>query len=171
MVLVPLALTACSNGKVIDPAQGGDLAAIHDAGWGCVDYDASVDARYPGPSCTAEAGTEDPVCDQWIRTTEPAGMATAACGIKFQPPPYFCVGDVLGPPACNAGPSGDAFCDAWATQYVVGDGRGLSFCGVPKGKDTGFCALRWSCGQPAGAYDCFCVERNGTAGCEAICQK
>jgi hypothetical protein len=87
--------------------------------------------------------------------------------------------------ACHTGPDGDAFCSAYLTQYVLGDGVASSKCVTacaPADDFDGVCATTTGAGYPAitpvgqpcgPAGDCeglsMCVTRNGQSRCEMPC--
>lgn len=87
--------------------------------------------------------------------------------------------------ACHTGADGDAFCSAYLTQYVLGEGVASARCITacrPADDFDGLCATtagagpfaQTPVGQPCGpSNDCeglsMCVTRNGQSRCELPC--
>jgi len=87
--------------------------------------------------------------------------------------------------ACHTGSDGDAFCSAYLTQYVLGDGVASARCVTacqPADAFDGICATTSGAGgfaltpvgQPCGpSTDCeglaMCITRNGQSRCELPC--
>jgi hypothetical protein len=168
-VLVCLTALGCGGP---DPLHGGggDPLLLRDAGSACSNFTATAPVDLDaGPYCGSPNFHEDPACDAWVNRMLPPGWPIAAWCYDWQ-----CTVQPTGngTPACKTGAAGDAYCSAWASQFVRGAGTALESCvGFEANNVNGWCEPRELCGATGcDPTDSLCVERVGKASCENACQ-
>jgi hypothetical protein len=187
--LVGLAIASSCGGQIIgylDDAgvyHASDGAVLFSPGAACAGWDASHVAD-PAPACDGGPDDDsgdggDPICTLWALGFSPPGFPIneSYCGqtndagrlcVKSGEP--FAVAEQC--PAQSA--AGNAFCSAWAQQFVV-KGTATSFCDAVQGPNQ---TWLFGCTTTAyGAYKGFCpvgtlavVGDDGGASCSLPCQ-
>jgi hypothetical protein len=156
-------------------SKGGDLDALDPPntppGSRCAGYDAAAWFSNPPCSSAGQASCED-------SGVTPAGWPGASCEPTYPDAGLTCQGedDMFGGTSisklfCVPGAEGDAFCRAWALQYVI-DGTDVDVQCYGEHTGAPYCTFTSSQCYQNLAAPCsdMCVVRNGVPRCETPCE-